>query len=143
MKRGIGFRVLAGLILLGLIAIVTAGAYGAGLAAGSGGDAKPLTHGLVFGAGNLLGFLLTLFFLIVVLRLIAAVAFGGHRRRWHGAGGWGHPGFGPYPGAFGQPGRDDWKSSEWRDAGQRAFDEFHQRAHEAKTPTGPAEGDPR
>jgi hypothetical protein len=143
MERGTGFRVLAGLLLLGLIAIVTAGAYGAGLAAGSGGDATPLTHGLVFGAGNLLGFLVTLFFLIVLLRLIAAVAFGGHRRRWHGAGGWRHSGFGPYPEAFGRPGRDGWKSGEWRDAGQRAFDEFHQRAHKAETPTGSADGDPR
>jgi hypothetical protein len=143
MKRGTGFRVLAGLLLLGLIAIVTAGAYGAGVAAGSGGDAAPLTHGLVFGAGNLLGFLVTLFFLIVLLRLIAAVAFGGHRRRRHGAGSWGHSGFGPYPGAFGQSSGDEWKSSEWRDAGQRAFDEFHQRAHKAETRGGPPDNDPR
>ena len=143
MRHGTGFRVLAGLLLLGLIGILTAGAFGLGVAAGSGGDARPLANGWAFGAGHVLGFLVTVFFVIVLLRLIAVVAFGGHRRRMHMAGGWGHPGFAPYPGAFGQPGRDEWKHSEWREAGQRAFDEFHRRAHDPEPPAGSPDSKPQ
>ncbi len=144
MRQGGGFRVLAALLLLGVIAFITAGAYGAGFTAGQASGTTtnlgPWVYGGAFGAGHLVGFIVTIIVLIVVLRLLALVFFGGHHRRY-----WGHPGYwrgdvdpsqGPSFGPGGQGfGPGGWHRSEWRQAGQAAFDEFHRQAHVNQPPT--------
>jgi hypothetical protein len=144
MRHGSGLRALAALVLLGVIGLITAGAYGAGFAAGQGSgttsNLAPWAYGGAFGAGHLVGFVLTILVLIMLFRLIAVVLFGGHRRAWGHHGYW-HgdvdpsrgPGFGPSRQGFGPGG---WHRSEWRQAGQAAFDEFHRQAHanQAATP---------
>jgi len=128
MRHGGGFRFVAAVLLIGFIGLITAGAYGAGYAAGSDSNnmpPAPWAYGGAFGAGHLFGFIIALFVLFIVIRLMVA-AFGGHPHRgWAGRGGWGHYG----PGHFG-PGPDDWHRSEWRQAGENAFDEWHRKSHE-------------
>ena len=140
MRYGGGFRALAALHLLGFIGLLTAGAYGAGYAAGSGSNAAGASawaYGGAFGAGHVIGFFVTILVLIVLLRLIMVAIFGGHHRAWARHGYWrdgpdadrSGPGFGP---GFGPGG---WHRSEWREAGQAAFDEFHRHAHGTEPPT--------
>jgi hypothetical protein len=143
MRYGGGFRFLAALLLLGVIGLLTAGAYGAGYTAGSGSGtaASAWAYGGAFGAGHVIGFFVTILVLIIVFRLIMIAIFGGHRRAWarhgywHGEGdadqfgpgfGHGHPGHGP----------GGWHRSEWREAGQAAFDDFHRRSHGTEPPFG-------
>jgi hypothetical protein len=143
MRHGSGFRAVAALVLLGVIGLLTAGAYGAGFTAGqtSGttSNLAPWAYGGAFGAGHLVGFVVTIIVLIILFRLIAVVLFGGHHRAWGHHGYWRGdvdpnqgPGFGP----------GGWHRSEWRQAGQAAFDEFHRQAHvnQAATP-GATPGD--
>ena len=138
MRYGGGFRFLAALLLLGVIGLLTAGAYGAGYAAGSGSGtaASPWAYGGAFGAGNVIGFFVTILVLLIVFRLIMIAIFGGHRRAWAHHGYWRGEGdadrFGPgYGPGFGPGG---WHRSEWREAGQAAFDDFHRRAHGTEPP---------
>jgi len=141
MRHGGGVRVLAAVLLIAFVGFITAGAYGAGYAAGSGSNATlagPWAHGGAFGAGHLFGFLIALFVLFIVIRLMVA-AFGGPRHHaWTGHGRWGQ--FGP-GGSFGPCGPDEWQRSEWRQAGENAFDEWHRKSHERATgsPQGPAQ----
>ena len=135
MRQGSGFRVLAALILLGFIGLLTAGAYGLGFAAGSSSNATsiaPWAYGGAFGAGHLIGFVVTILVLIILIRLIGLVLFGHHHRSWAHRGYWQADGdadrFGPGTGPGG------WHRSEWRQAGQAAFDEFHRRAHAGEPP---------
>ena len=149
MRDGGGFRVLAALLLLGFIGLITAGAFGAGFAAGSAsgpGYAPAWVYGGAFGAGHVIGFLVTIFVLIILFRLIAMAIFGHRHRAWRHHGYWRGEGdadrFGSgYGPGFGPGG---WHRSEWRDAGQAAFDDFHRRAHGTEQPaTGPTgAGDP-
>jgi hypothetical protein len=147
MRYGSGFRVVAALVLLGVIGLLTAGAYGAGFAAGQSSgvtNVAPWAYGGAFGAGHVVGFVVTILVLIILFRLIALVLFGhrhrawGHHGYWHGADDAdGGPGFGPGYGPGG------WHRSEWRQAGQAAFDEFHRQAHTAAAPgTGNEGADP-
>jgi hypothetical protein len=158
---------LAALLLLGFIGLVTAGAYGAGFAAGQGSGVVTTpawAYGGAFGAGHLIGFLVTIFVLIVIFRLFMIAAFGHRRRAWGQHGYWrgegDAAGFGPggRPGGamgspMGAPGGDrpgfgpgEWHRSEWREVGQSYFDEFHRRAHgevppaPGSTPTPPPAG---
>jgi hypothetical protein len=137
MRQGSGFRVIAALVLLGLFAVITAGAYGAGFAAGSSSgttNIAPWAYGGAFGVGHVVGFIVTIVILVIMLRILALVFFGGHRHRaWGHHGYWrgeGDPGFGPgnMPGG--------WQRSDWRQAGQAAFDEFHRQAHAGQPPAG-------
>ena len=133
MRYGSGFRVVAALVLLGVIGLLTAGAYGAGFSAGQSSgvtNVAPWAYGGAFGAGHVIGFVVTILVLIILFRLIALVLFGhrhrawGHHGYWHGEGDADRgPGSGPGSGPGG------WHRSEWRQAGQAAFDEFHRQAH--------------
>jgi hypothetical protein len=158
MRYGGGFRALAALLLLGFIGLITAGAYGAGFATGRGSGivtTPAWAYGGAFGAGHVIGFLVTIFVLIVIFRLFMIAAFGHRRRVWGHHGYWRGegdaasfgPGFGPdfgpdfgpgsRPGGpMGGPGGDrpgfgpgGWHRSEWREVGQSYFDEFHRHAH--------------
>jgi hypothetical protein len=141
MRYGSGFRVLAALVLLGVIGLLTAGAWGAGFAAGQSSgvtSVAPWAYGGAFGAGHVVGLLVTILVLIILLRLIGLVLFGGrhrawgHHAYWYGEGDGGQdagPGFGP----------GGWHRSEWRQAGQAAFDEFHRQAHGAGSPAAGGE----
>ena len=132
MRQGGGFRALAALLLLGVIAFITAGAYGAGFAAGQSSGTTtnlgPWVYGGAFGVGHVVGFIVTILVLVIMLRILAAGFFGGHRHR-----AWGHPGYwrgDGDPSQFGPgAGLGGWHRSEWRQAGQAAFDEFHRQAH--------------
>ncbi len=151
MRYGGGFRVLAAVLLLGFIGLITAGAYGAGFAAGSapGTTTVPAwAYGGAFGAGHIVGFVITILVLLIVFRLVLFAIFGGHRHGpwgrhayWHGEY---DPRFSPGPGAG--PWQGGWQRSEWRQAGQAAFDEFHRQAHSSEppasgsNPSGPAAG---
>lgn len=153
MRYGSGFRVVAALILLGVIGLLTAGAYGAGFASGQSSgvtSVAPWAHGGAFGAGHLLGFLVTVLVLVILFRLIGLILFGGRHRAWGHHGRWpgegdadrgsgSGPNFGPGYGPGG------WHRSEWRRAGQAAFDEFHRQAHGNDAPPSggtPAGGNP-
>jgi hypothetical protein len=140
MRQGGGFRVLAAFVLLGLFALITAGAYGAGFAAGSGSgttNMAPWAYGGAFGVGHVVGFVVTVIILIVMLRVLGLILFGHRHRAWGHHGYWrgeGEPGFGPGAGPGG------WHRSEWRQAGQAAFDEFHRQAHANQPPAGGTTG---
>jgi hypothetical protein len=162
MRYGGGFRALAALLLIGFIALVGAGAYGAGFAAGQvsptvGAPSPAWAYGCAFGIGHVIGFLVTILVLVIMIRLIVVVLFGSHRHHgwarhgyWHGEGDadrFGPGGFGP--GGPGGPGPwGGWHRSEWREAGQARFDELHNRSHGYPPPAGgpatggPATGDP-
>lgn len=140
MRYGGGFRAMAALLLLGFITLIAAGAWGAGYAAGSASgttSAPAWAYGGAFGAGHVIGFLVTLLVLFIVFRLILVAVFGHRHRAWARHGYWHGEGdadrFGPASGPGG------WHRSEWREAGQAAFDDLHRRAHGAEPP---AAGDP-
>ena len=147
MRYGSGFRVVAALVLLGVIGLLTAGAYGAGFAAGQSSgvtNVAPWAYGGAFGAGHVVGFVVTILVLIILFRLIALVLFSHRHRAWGHHGYWHGDGdadrFGPGSGPSYGPG--GWHRSEWRQAGQAAFDEFHRQAHGNDAPTaggGPAD----
>lgn len=152
MRYGSGFRVMAAIILLGVIGLLTAGAYGAGFAAGQSSgvtNVAPWAYGGAFGAGHVIGFVVTILVLIILFRLIALVLFGhrhrawGHHGYWHGEG---DSGTGCAPGSGPSFGPGGWHRSEWRHAGQAAFDEFHRQAHGNDVPPagagGPGGGNP-
>ena len=113
-------RVLAFLLLLGLLAAGGVAIYNAGVSAGiasdvgnaiasGGGVPVPyypgpyLAHPWGFGFG-FFGFLFGIFFLFLIFGLLRAAFGGGHRGRWH------HEGGGSK--------RDGWQShlNEWHDA---------------------------
>jgi hypothetical protein len=140
-----GFRFLAALAVLGLIGILTLGAFGAGFATGSASDA---TANPVWGHGGywpreILGFLVTILLAVILFRLIAMALFG-HR---HCNRAWAHQRHGrdwDDADRFGPPsGPGGWHRSEWREAGQAYFDDLHRRAHGTEPPAGssaPTEG---
>ncbi len=134
MRHGGGFRVLAALILVGVIAALTAGAYGAGYAAGSASgvtNVSPWVYGGAFGASHVIGFIVTVLVLIVLFRVLV-FGFVGHRHPWWGRHGYwseaGNPG-----GSMPAGGPGEWHRGEWRDAAQAAFDDYHKRAHSVST----------
>jgi hypothetical protein len=154
-SRG-GFRLLGFLLVIGVIAALTAGAYGAGYVAGAGVNAangSPWVYGGFFGASGIVGLIVTIIILMVLFRLLR-FAFWGHA---HGAfdrggpgGPWGPGGLGPEgpggPGGFGGPGGPHgWgrHGERWQSARQAAFDDWHRQAHEQQsaTPTGGATPD--
>jgi hypothetical protein len=147
MRHGGGFRFLAALFFIGFMGLFTLGAFGIGLAVGAGSTGAAFTGwGPGWGHGSLIGLLLTILIFLILLRMIGFVIFGHHRRSWarhayfHGGfdgDRFGPGGFGPGgPVGPGGPGfgRGPWHRSDWREAGQPYFDEFHRRAHGTETP---------
>jgi hypothetical protein len=137
MRQGVGFRVLAALLLLGFVAFLTAGAYGAGFAAGAGTPAtnvSPWVYGGAFGAGHVVGLIVTIIILVIAIRVIGLIFFGRGHRAWAHHGYWaqGDPNS-PTPGDW-QGMHGGWHRGEWRDAAQARFDEFHSRAHGTEPP---------
>lgn len=135
-----GLRVVTALVLIGLVTFLTGGAYAAGYAEGANhvGTVSPWVYG-GFGASHLVGFLVGIFVLIVILRLV----FFGSAWRRHGPWGYRHYGrWGYGPGAWGnggpgntQPG--DWQQGPWQDPAKAMFDDYHRQAHQ-----GSASGQP-
>jgi len=75
------------------IGLITRRRLWLGFAAGSASTATAApawAYGGAFGAGNVIGFLVTILILIVLFRLIALAFFGHHRRAWARHGYWGH-----------------------------------------------------
>lgn len=142
MRYGGGFRFLAGLVVVGVIAALTAGAYGAGYAAGAGSNASvsPWVHGGFIGFGNVVGLIVTIFVLLMIFRIMA-FAFWGHSRGWgRGPGRPVGPDGTPIAGSGFHHG---WHDSGWRSARRDAFDEWHRQSHERSSgpaPDGPSGG---
>jgi hypothetical protein len=114
-----GLRVLTALVLFGLVAFLTGGAYAAGYAEGANhvGTVSPWVYG-GFGASHVVGFIIGILILVLILRLVFFGAFA-HRRHW---------GYGP---RWGNTGPGDWSQGPWRDPRQTWFDDWHRHAHEA------------
>jgi hypothetical protein len=158
MRNGSGFRFMAALAMFILVTLFAVGAFGAGIAVGVASDTTGWTAGS-WHAGQVVSLLITILAVIVLFRLILGLFFGfPHRRRmwghrgywqgyWHGQSdshGFG-PGSAPFgPGPFGPgPGPDarhggfgEWQHSDWRDARQAAFNDFHNRAHTTPPTSG-------
>lgn len=138
-----GFRFLAALLVVGVIAALTAGAYGAGYAAGAGSNASvsPWVYGGFVGMGNVVGLIVTIFVLVMIFRIMHFALWGRHRGGWdRGPRG---P-IGPDGAAFAGPGfHHGWHDSGWQSARRAAFDEWHRQSHEKQTgqaPSGSAGG---
>jgi uncharacterized membrane protein len=140
MRNGGGFRLLAFLAVIGVIAALTAGAWGAGYVAGAGANAangSPWVYGGFFGVSQIVGLIVTIFILVMLFRVMR-FAFWGRRGDWETHGPWGRGGFGP--GGFGGPegpagfapgGHHGWgrHGERWQAARQAAFDDWHRQAH--------------
>jgi hypothetical protein len=137
MRHGGGFRFLAGLLVVGVIAALTAGAYAAGFAAGAESNAtvSPWVSGGFIGFGNVIGLIVTIFVLVMILRVMS-FAFRGHSHgRWdRGPGGPVGPGGAPFAGHGFHHG---WRDSGWQSARQDAFDEWHRHSHERSSGQAP------
>jgi hypothetical protein len=133
-----GFRLIAAVVLVLLLALAGAGLYQAGIsqgvaqtAVGAGSTAAPAVvpyayyglHPFGFGFG-IFGFLFFLFFLFLIFRLIGAVVWGGRRGGYWGGGRWGHHGYGPDSGPGGPEG---FRGSPWEDRAREVHDDWHRR----------------
>jgi hypothetical protein len=130
MRNG-GFRVVAALVLIGLVAALTGGAYAAGYSAGTASGAanvSPWIYGGAFGVSHVIGFIITIFVLLLILRLVFFGAFGHRHRAWGYRGGWGNTEAG------------DWHRGPWYEARQNMFDDLHRRAHEGQPQGGQPQG---
>jgi len=150
MYRGAGFRIFSALLALAGVVALGALAYGAGYSAGStdtSGHVAGWVYGGFFG-WHILGFLIGLFFLFLVVRLVIFAIFGHRHDRW----GW-YPGPMPaQPGTGTTPGGAPygvWGPSPWRwgprhyaryAMAQAWFDEFHGRSHQSGPGENPAGG---
>ena len=134
MRHGGGFRLLGALLVVGVVAALTAGAYSAGYVAGAGTSAtnvSPWGYGGAFGAAGIVGLIVTVLILVVVFRVMRFAFWGHAHSDWdrHVPGG---PG-GPW----------GWRAEQWRSNRQAAFDEWHRRAHDeqpGQTPGGAGTG---
>ena len=149
MRHGVGFRFLAALVLMGVLAALTAGAYGAGYAAGAGSNAtvSPWVYGGFIGFGNVVGLIITILVLVMILRVMTFAFWGHHRGAWdrRPTGPMGPSGpVGPDSAAFAGPGfRHGWHDSSWQSSRQDAFDEWHRHSHErsaGQSPDAPSGG---
>ena len=140
MRNGGGFRLIAFLLLVGVVAALTAGAYSAGFVAGSGATAtntSPWIYGGAFGASGIVGLVVTVIILVAIWRVIRFGFWRHSFRDWDPAG----PGG---PGApFGPGGPEGWgrHGERWQAARRQAFEEWHRQAHGTEPPAaGPAGG---
>jgi uncharacterized membrane protein len=138
MRYGGGFRLVAALLVIGVVAALTAGAYSAGFVAGAGTNAtnvSPWVYGGAFGASHIVGLIVTILILVMMFRVMRFAfwghAHGGWDRRGPGfTGGPGEPGGPSGPGGWGR----GWHGEHWHSARQAAFDDWHRRAHGAEPP---------
>jgi hypothetical protein len=156
MRYGGGFRFVAALFVMGVVAFFATGAFFTGFVVGAASNGAAASNWDSHGIGSVIGVLLTILIFLVVLRIIGFALFGGHHRAWAHHGYWrgdfdaercgpggpggpgmgymGHRGFGHgHHGRHGM-GPGGWQKSEWRDAGQTWFDEFHRRSHGTDDP---------
>jgi len=136
MRHGGGFRLIGALLVIGVIAALTAGAYSAGFVAGAGSgatNASPWVYGGAFGASGIVGLIVTVLILVVVFRVMR-FAFWGHAH-----GGWDRhgPGSAGGPGGPGGPGGWGWHADQWRSNRQAVFDDWHRRAHDEQAARAP------
>jgi hypothetical protein len=151
MRHGGGFRLLGALIVIGVVAALTAGAYSAGFVAGAGSSAtnvSPWVYGGAFGASGIVGLVVTVLILVIIFRVMRFAFWGGAHGGWDrgGPGGPGGPGDPLGPGGRGGPGGWGRHEGRWHSARQAAFDDWHRRAHDAEPPaagTSPQGGQPR
>ena len=145
MRHGGGFRLIGALLVVGVVAALTAGAYSAGFVAGAGSgatNASPWVYGGAFGASGIVGLIVTVLVLVVVFRVLR-FAFWGHSRAAWERGGPGRPGG---PGDDGWNRHDEhwhggpWGGGPWHSARRAAFDEMHRRAHGEQPGQPPAAG---
>jgi hypothetical protein len=132
------------LVLVGVVAALTAGAYSAGFVAGAGTNAtnvSPWVYGGAYGASGIVGLVITVFILVMIFRVMRFAFWG------HGHGGWDRRGpNGPEgSGGPGGPRGWGWHEERWHSARQAAFDDWHRRAHDeqtSQTPGGSGTGQP-
>ncbi len=152
MRNGGGFRLLGALLVIGVIAALTAGAYSAGFVAGAGTNAtnvSPWVYGGAFGASGIVGLIVTVLILVMIFRVLTVRVLGPRPRRLGSPRtrrlGWPAGLSGPGgPGGWGWP-EERWHGGPWHSARRAAFEEWHRRAHEEQSgqtpggsPTGPA-----
>ncbi|MGD0862088.1 MAG: hypothetical protein ABSA21_04940 [Candidatus Limnocylindrales bacterium] len=145
MRYGGGFRLLAALLAIGVVAALTAGAYGAGYVAGAGSNAanvSPWVYGGFFGVSQVVGLIVTIFILVVMFRLMRFAFWRHAQGAWNRGGPRGSEGptdtDGPAgPGDWGWRG-ERWHGERWQSARQAAFDEWHRRAHDRLSGEAPA-----
>jgi hypothetical protein len=135
MRHGGGFRLLGVLLMLGVVAALTAGAYSAGYVAGAGTGAtnvSPWVSGGAFGASGIVGLIVTVLILVVLFRVIRFAFWGHAYNGWErrGPGFEGGPGGAGGPGGPGGPGPWGWRGEHWRSNRRAAFDDWHRRAHD-------------
>lgn len=120
------FRLIAGIVLAGLVIGLAGSVFQAGFAAGAAGAAGPAAYpwygwGWGFGGFSILGTLFTLFLVFALVRL----AFGGGHRRHAGPNaehGWARHGWGP-------GGPDDRGGfSAWEGRAREVHDEWHRKS---------------
>jgi hypothetical protein len=131
-----------------VVGILAVAAFGAGFAVGA---AQGSISAPAWTYGGVIGFLITIFIVLILFRMITFALFGHHRRAWghhgywrgdFGPGQFGPGQFGPGqfgPGQFTHFGRGPrgWQHGEdWRQVGQAWFDDFHGRSHGSQTPAG-------
>jgi hypothetical protein len=153
-------RIFAAFLLIAVLAIggsaIAATAYQAGLTTAVAqipADGTTVVTPIVvpgYGYGlpgfGFLGFLGTIFFLILVFGLLRAI-FGrgrGHGHGWGhgGAGGWG-PGGPGGPGGSGGANGPGWSNGPWQARAHQTFDEWHRDAHGPNQPTASSSGTDR
>ncbi len=130
MRNG-GFRVVAALVLIGLVAALTGGAYAAGYSAGTTSGSttlSPWVYGGAFGVSHVIGFFVSILVLLLIFRLVFFGA-GGHRHHAWGYRRWGR--------GWDDSQAADWQRGPWQDPRQAMFDDWHKHAHEGN-PAAPS-----
>ena len=119
-------RVVAALVLIGLLGALGVSVYQAGFLAGAAAEGTtvvaPYAYGWGWGIGHgFFGFLGTLIVIFIIFGLLRAIFWRGPR--WGGGRGWGygHHGYGP------DRGPDGFKGSPWEDRAREVHDEWHRR----------------
>lgn len=116
-------RVIAALVLVGLLGAVGVGIYQAGFVAGAAAEGTtvvaPYAYGWGWGIGHgFFGFLGTLLFIVIIFGLLRAIFWRGPR--WgRGPWGYGHHGYGK--------GEEGFRGSPWEDRAREVHDEWHRR----------------
>jgi hypothetical protein len=140
---GTFIRVVAAVLLVGLLGSVGVGIYQAGFAAGAATTGTTVVapfagygwYGPGWGlGGGILGFLGFLIVLFLFFGLLRALFWRGPRSSW-GAGGWGHGG----RGWSGSGDADRFRGSGWEQRAREIHDEWH-RGHDAGSPAAPTSG---